>query len=110
MKHDHGRKAMPAVSVIGGQTCTEEEEAFAEDLGMRLATAGIVTVTGGRGGVMAAASRGAVMAGGLTVGLLPGADVEEANEWVTIPLPTGLEELRNALVVRAGIAVSSGGR
>jgi uncharacterized protein (TIGR00725 family) len=93
------------VSVIGASSCTADEEAFAEGLGNRLAKAGIVTLTGGRGGVMAAASKGAASAGGLTVGFLPGSDVSKANEWVRVALPTGLGELRNALVVRAGMVV-----
>ena len=60
-----------------------------------------MVVTGGLGGVMASASRGAASAGGLVVGLLPGADRSAANEWVTVAIPTGLGELRNGLVVRA---------
>ena len=62
-------------------------------------------VTGGLGGVMAAACRGAVGAGGVTVGILPGAERRAANEWVTVAIPTGLGELRNGLVVRAADAV-----
>ena len=54
---------------------------------------------------MAAASKGAAQAGGMVVGLLPGEDRSEANEWVTVALPTGLGELRNGLVVRAADAV-----
>ena len=50
---------------------------------------------------MEAACRGAKMAGGLTVGILPGADRSEANPFVDVALPTGLGEARNALVVRA---------
>ena len=62
-------------------------------------------VTGGLGGVMAAASRGAAEAGGLVVGLLPGLDPAEANPWVGVAIPTGLGELRNGLVVRAADAL-----
>jgi uncharacterized protein (TIGR00725 family) len=54
---------------------------------------------------MAAACRGARSAGGLTVGLLPGADRTAANRWVEIAIPTGLGEARNALVVAAASAV-----
>ena len=54
---------------------------------------------------MEAASRGAAEAGGIAVGILPGGDRAEANEWVTVALPTGLGELRNGLVVRAADAV-----
>src|SRR5581483_6637188 len=67
-------------------------------------------VTGGRGGVMAAASKGASEAGGVVVGILPGEDRGAANEWVTVALPTGLGELRNGLVVRAAdVVVAVGG-
>ena len=43
-----------------------------ELLGRRLAEGGAVVVCGGGGGVMEAVCRGAVSAGGTTVGLLPG--------------------------------------
>ena len=54
---------------------------------------------------MAAASRGAVKNGGTSVGILPGTRRAEANEWITVAIPTGLGELRNGLVVRAADAV-----
>jgi uncharacterized protein (TIGR00725 family) len=62
-------------------------------------------VTGGLGGVMAAASQGAREAGGVTLGLLPGDDRAAANPWVAVAVPTGLGELRNALVVRTADAL-----
>jgi len=62
-------------------------------------------VTGGLGGVMREASRGAAEGGGLVLGLLPGNDAREANEFVTVAIPTGLGEARNALVVRASQAI-----
>jgi hypothetical protein len=74
-------------------------------VGRRLAEAEAVVITGGLGGVMEAASRGACEAGGTTVGLLPGSDRAAANQWVTIAIATGLGELRNGLVVRAADAV-----
>jgi uncharacterized protein (TIGR00725 family) len=54
---------------------------------------------------MEAACRGARSRGGLTLGLLPGLDRDEANGWVIVAVPTGLGEARNALVVRAADAV-----
>lgn len=54
---------------------------------------------------MEAAARGAVLAGGLTIGILPGEHAEEANPYIAIPLPTGMAEARNVLVVRAADAV-----
>ena len=70
-----------------------------------LAEAGAVVVTGGRGGVMEAASKGVREAGGITVGILPGVDRREANPWVTVAVPTGMGEARNALVARAADAI-----
>jgi hypothetical protein len=54
---------------------------------------------------MEAACRGAAGAGGTTVGLLPGSDRSDANSYVSVAVPTGLGEGRNALVVRAADAV-----
>ncbi|MGH9089345.1 MAG: TIGR00725 family protein [Acidimicrobiales bacterium] len=96
----------PVVGVIGaGADGTPAVEATAEAVGRALAEAGAVLVCGGLGGVMAAACRGAVAAGGTTVGLLPGDDRRSANQWVTVPIATGLGELRNGLVVRAADAL-----
>jgi uncharacterized protein (TIGR00725 family) len=50
---------------------------------------------------MAAASQGARSAGGLVVGILPGIDAADANEFVDVAIPTGLGELRNGLLVRS---------
>ncbi len=54
---------------------------------------------------MEAASKGAHLAGGLVVGLLPGLDRDSANPYVDIPLPTGLDTIRNHLTVRGSDAV-----
>ena len=73
----------------------------AEEVGHLAAAAGAVVVTGGGTGVMEAASRGAVRAGGVALGILPGADRRDANPHLTVSLPTGLGEMRNALLVRS---------
>jgi len=84
---------------------------WAEEIGQLLARAGATVVTGGLGGVMRAASRGAVSAGGMTIGILPGADASEANEYVRLSIPTGLGVMRNLVVVTAADAiVAVGGR
>ena len=100
----------PYIAVIGASQPTESQQRAAEEVGRALGGAGAIVVTGGRGGVMAAASRGAREAGAIVVGVLPGSDRREANDWVTVALPTGLGELRNGLVVRASdAAVAVGG-
>ena len=93
------------MSVIGASNASPEQLDAARAAGRRLAELGAVVVTGGRGGVMEAASRGAKEVGGLTVGILPGFDRSEANDFVDVALPTGLGEMRDALVARAGQAV-----
>jgi len=93
------------VGVIGGSWCSSEEEEWAVAVGRLLAERGAVLLCGGLGGVMEAAARGAQQGGGLTVGLLPGADPAEANPYIEVPLATGMGEMRNALIVRAAQAV-----
>ena len=98
------------VAIVGPGEATQEEEARAEELGRGAAQAGAIVITGGHGGVMAAASRGAADAGGLSVGLLPGGDRRAANPWVRVAIPTGLGELRNGLIVRAAdVLIAVGG-
>ncbi len=93
------------IAVIGAARASESEYAVARALGAALAEAGAVVVCGGHGGVMEAVARGAREAGGLTVGILPGTEAEHANPWIQVPLPTGLGDARNALVVRGAEAV-----
>ena len=98
------------VAVVGPGEATAEQIADAEAVGRGLAAAGAIIVCGGLGGVMEAACRGAAEQGGTTIGLLPGADRDAANPWVTIAIPTGLGELRNGLIVRAvDVVIAVGG-
>ena len=89
------------VAVVGGGSASAEQLAAAREVGRLLGERGCVVVTGGLGGVMEAASRGAASCGAVVVGLLPGLDRSEANDWVSVAIPTGMGELRNGLVVRA---------
>ncbi|MGM0577536.1 MAG: TIGR00725 family protein [Myxococcota bacterium] len=100
---DDGRA--PRIGVIGGADVAPEVEAAAERVGAAVARAGAVLVCGGRGGVMAAACRGAKRAGGLTVGVLPGDDAAQANPWVDVPIVTGMGEARNVVVARTSQAL-----
>jgi hypothetical protein len=93
------------VAVIGAGTCNKEISDIAEEVGRLIARKGAILVTGGLGGVMEAASRGAKEAGGITVGILPGFSKDEANQYVQIPITTGLSHARNIIVVRSADAV-----
>ena len=93
------------VAVIGASSASPEEELLAEEVGRLLASQNVALICGGGPGVMAAACRGARDAGGVTIGLLPGTDPSEANPYVSLPISTGLGEMRNALIVRSAEAV-----
>jgi len=105
------RGPAPYVAVVGpGVTEDPAELADAEEVGRLLARAGAIVVNGGSTGIMEAASRGAAGEGGIVVGILPGFDRAEANPHVTIALPTGMGEMRNALIARtADVLIAVGG-
>jgi uncharacterized protein (TIGR00725 family) len=94
-----------AVVGAGGVDVAPEVLAVAEAVGAELGRRGAVVVTGGLGGVMEAACRGARSTGATTLGILPGADRGAANPFVSVAVATGLGELRNGLVVRSADAV-----
>jgi uncharacterized protein (TIGR00725 family) len=82
-----------------------EHEARAEEVGRLLAERGCTVVTGGLGEVMAAAARGAKLAGGTTIGILPGESHAEASEWIDHVVVTGIGHARNLAVAGSGEAV-----
>jgi uncharacterized protein (TIGR00725 family) len=105
LQFDSGSPLRQPIGVIGPSDASEPQRRIAEELGARIAALGLNLVCGGRGGVMAAACRGAASRGGISVGLLPGTDVGDANPYVTVPLATGIGEARNALVARAAFCL-----
>jgi uncharacterized protein (TIGR00725 family) len=102
----------PYVAVVGPSA--PDDPAVLEGArtaGRLLAERAYVVVTGGLGGVMAAAAAGASDAGGTAVALLPDTNRESASPGHTVVIPTGLGEMRNALLVRtvdAVIAIGGG--
>jgi len=103
---------MQVLAVLGASAATPEEEAVAERVGALAARCDWVVLTGGGPGVMSAASRGAVEAGGLTVAILPTAFAGRGypNPWVHIPIFTGAGHARNAFnVLSATLCVVIGG-
>lgn len=99
------RESPPIIGVIGAGEASPDQLVTAHRVGQLLAEGAATLICGGLGGVMEAACRGAVEAGGLTVGLLPGDDPSAANRYVRVPLATGLGELRNGLIVRTSQAL-----
>ena len=97
------------IAVVGPAQASPDEVAAAQQVGHHLAAAGHSVLTGGLGGVMEAASRGAAIADGMVIGILPGLQRSQANPFVSMAIPTGLGEMRNALIVRSADAVISVG-
>jgi uncharacterized protein (TIGR00725 family) len=95
------------VAVIGGGGVEEGSEIWtlAEEVGRGLAEAGVTVVCGGGGGVMEAASRGATAAGGEVIGIVPASSPDEANEYCSHVVATGIGHARNLAVVSSGEAV-----
>jgi uncharacterized protein (TIGR00725 family) len=80
-------------------------------LGRGIAQRNAVLICGGLTGVMEHAAHGAQSAGGLTIGLLPGDDADDANEYIDVAIATGLGHARNAILARTadGVVALGGG-
>lgn len=95
------------LGVIGSAGPISSEVALlAYEVGRHVALRGGILLSGGRDGVMEAASRGAKEAGGLTVGILPGDDPAGGNEYLDVPITTGLSfEYRSLILIHSVDAV-----
>lgn len=94
-----------SIGVIGSGDCSPDICQLAYEVGKGIAQAGAYLVCGGLGGVMEAAAKGAKEAGGVTVGILPGASAQDANPYIDIPIVTDMGHARNVIVVRSSEAV-----
>lgn len=105
----------PIMAVIGWATERDGEAlACAHALGTAAVDAGFRIVTGGLGGVMAAASNGAHHSAryreGDVIAILPGDDKAAANPHADIVIPSAMGKARNVLVVAtADVVVGVGG-
>jgi hypothetical protein len=93
------------VLVIGDFAEYPERNQIAYEIGKFIAGQKWVLITGGRGGVMTAASQGAHEAGGIAVAILPSASMEDANPYASIVIPSGIGFARNYTNVLAADAV-----
>ncbi len=99
----------PVVAVIGNNAAGAHALEVAEEVGRLIVERGFRMVSGGLGGVMEAASRGAHRADGYregdVIGVLPGGLAAAANPHVDIAIPTNMGYARNVLVVTMADAV-----
>ncbi len=91
------RKRM-RIGVIGGSSADNRSLLVAYKVGQLIAQSGAILVCGGLGGIMEAAASGAKSAEGMTVGIIPGRNPEEANPHIDLPIATGMGYTRNSLV------------
>lgn len=95
------------VGIIGAGAYDDSTYQLARNVGFEIGKRGWVLICGGLGGVMEGAARGCSEADGITVGILPGLMKESANAYIHVPIPTGLDEGRNLLVIRASDIIIS---
>jgi len=98
-------KRKKIIGLIGGGVCTPEIEKAAERVGRGIAERDGILICGGLGGVMEAGCKGAKEAGGMTIGILPGINPDDANKYVDIPIPTGVGYARNIIIVNTSDSV-----
>lgn len=105
---DEGGIMSLVISVSGSsgedKKLSDEILLLAEQVGEAVAARKAVLLTGGKGGVMRAACKGAKKNGGTTIGILPFSK-DESNEFVDIALPSNMGYGRNRLVVSMADAV-----
>jgi uncharacterized protein (TIGR00725 family) len=89
---------MKIVGIIGGSKVSKNTYELAFRMGNLIGKRNYVLITGGLGGVMEAASKGAKKEGGLVIGILPGNSRFTANKWVDVPIITGMSHARNVII------------
>ncbi|MEA3285835.1 MAG: TIGR00725 family protein [Candidatus Marinimicrobia bacterium] len=94
-------KDAPRVAIIGARNASPEGLEFAYEIGRLLGKLGALVYTGGSGGIMEAASRGVHEGGGLAIGILKESDLSGANEFIHVPVMTGMGDLRNGIIIRS---------
>ena len=103
------------VGIIGNSEEFPALNTIAEEMGRLIALSGYSLVTGGREGVMGAASRGAASISprpetARVIGILPGTKKNDGNSHIDYAIPTGIGWARNQIVVLSSdIVVAIGG-
>jgi uncharacterized protein (TIGR00725 family) len=93
------------LAVVGAGSASPEICELAEAVGKEAALRGWIVLTGGLGGVMEAAAKGARDAGGMTLGILPGGDRSHANPYIHVAVATNMFHGRNAIIAHTADAL-----
>jgi uncharacterized protein (TIGR00725 family) len=98
------------VLVIGDSGFFPEKNAIAYEVGKFIAQNGWVLITGGRDGVMDAATKGSSDAGGVSVAITPFDNLDDATPYASIVVSTGIGFARNYInVLSSDVVVVIGG-
>lgn len=89
------------VGVIGPREASEHEYQTAQTLGAALAEHKLQLLCGGKNGVMEAAAKGHLQAGGTPIGLIPETDWRASNPYICIPIATGIGKSRNVIIAQS---------
>lgn len=88
------------IGVMGGANVPALDERRAYQLGKLIAKNGWVLLNGGRNrGIMHASAQGAFEHSGMTVGILPGDDLDHLSKYIQLPIVTGMGSARNYINV-----------
>lgn len=95
------------IGVIGdSEVRSKYQFEIAYEIGKEIANANAILICGGRGGVMAAAAKGAWESNGITVGILPMTINDlEVSPYLTVRIPTNLLWGRNPIIPLASDGV-----
>jgi len=92
----------PLIAIAGASKPSVHQKKAAFAVGQFIAQRGAPVVCGGMGGVMDEAAKGvASIDNAISIGLLPGFDFEGSSSALTIPITTGLEQVRNVVLARS---------
>ena len=97
------------IAVFGGRFITEKIYNYTVEIGKRMARKNWLVFCGGGEGVMEAIAKGVSLEGGTCIGILKDKDFKTGNEYLSIPISTGMDITRNALIsynCDLGVAIS----
>ena len=106
----HYKVKMP-IGIIGTNKPTKKQYEISYNLGAKLAQIGFVCLCGGRAGIMQGVCEGSAKYKGISIGILPEDHIDNANEFVTIPIATGIGFARNYIIATSSfclIAIGGG--
>ena len=98
------------IAVFGGRNINQEVFDDTVEIGKLLAKENYLVFCGGGEGVMEAICKGVSFEGGTSIGILKGDNIDEGNNYLTIPILTNMGITRNALLpLNADVAVAISG-